>query len=164
VAKGSFERWTRQLVRRGIQEGLIEGSDAWLSIAAVVWLYRFLSRRPRPQVSVARLRVGESVVVSHVPPPPRSRRARKKASREAAKREAREADERVRRDAREAKQQAKREKSRRYARELAKAAEAQAAAQARQARKAARARGRRRSGAGEGPNGRDRPEEGEESA
>jgi len=165
VAKGGFERWTRQLVRRGIREGLIEGSDVWLSIAAIVWLFRFLSRRPRPQVSVARLRVGESIVVSHVPPPPRSRRGRKKAAREAAKREAREADDRAKRETRQARQRAKREASRRYARDVAKAAEAKAAAEAKQARKAARTRGKRRSRVGEGPTERYHSEEdGEESA
>lgn len=79
-----LDRWTRRLVRRGLRAGLIEGSNIWLSIAAVAWLVRFLARRQAPQVSVEKLRLGESLVVSHVPPPPATRRARRKAQREAA--------------------------------------------------------------------------------
>ncbi len=160
MAKGGFERWTRQLVRRGIREGLIEGSDAWLSIAAIVWLFRFLSRRPPPQVSVARLRVGESLVVSHVRPPPRTRRARKKATR----REARAEDDRAKQEARREKQQAKRDASRRHARELAKAAEVQAAAEAKKARRAARNQAKRRSSVGARSGREHSQEDGGESA
>jgi len=100
-----LDRWARQLVRRGVRSGLIEGSNLWLSIGAIAWLFRFLSKRPSPQVSVEQLRLGESLIVSHVPAPPRSRRARKKAARKAAKLEQR-----------VARQQAKREASRRYRR------------------------------------------------
>ncbi len=125
---GSFlDRWARRLVRRGVRSGLIEGSNLWLSIAAIAWLLRFLLRRPPAQVSVERLRLGESVIVSHVPAPPRGRRAKKKAVREAAKLEQR-----------QAKQQAKREASRRYVRAMAKAANPQTAREAEQARKQAR--------------------------
>lgn len=80
-----FDRWVRQLIRRGVRSGLIEGSNLWLSIGAVAWLVRLLTRRPAPVVSVERLRLGESVVVSHVPAPPASRRARKKAAKKAVK-------------------------------------------------------------------------------
>jgi len=125
---GSFlDRWARRLVRRGVRSGLIEGSNLWLSIGAVAWLLRFLARRPPAQVSVERLGLGESVIVSHVPAPPRSRRARKKAARKAAKLEHRRAE-----------QQAKREASRRHVRAMARAARRQAAGEARQARKQAR--------------------------
>lgn len=129
-----LDRWTRQLVRRGVRSGLIEGSNTWLSIGAVAWLVRFLSRRPPLQVSVERLRLGESLIVTHVPAPPRSRRQRRKAARTAAKLEARQAE-----------QQAKREASRRYARARVKAADALAAEAAKRERKAARAASSRRS-------------------
>jgi hypothetical protein len=127
-----LDRWVRQLVRRGIRSGLIEGSNLWLSVGAVAWLLRFLARRPSPQVSVERLRLGESLVVSHVPAPPRTRRAKKKAARAAVKLERR-----------RARQQARREASRRYRRAVAKAAAAEAARQAAEARGQARSRGHR---------------------
>lgn len=89
---GSYlDRWARQLVRRGIRAGLIEGSNIWLSIGAIAWLFRFLARRPPVSVRVERLRLGESLVVSHVPAPPRTRRERRKAARAGAKLEARSA-------------------------------------------------------------------------
>src|ERR1035438_274041 len=79
-----LDRWARQLVRRGVRSGLIEGSNLWLSIGAIAWLLRLLSKRPSPRVSVEQLRLGESMIVSHVPAPPRSRRAKRKAARKAA--------------------------------------------------------------------------------
>ena len=148
-----LDRWARQLVRRGVRAGLIEGSNVWLSIGAVAWLFRFLSKRPSPQVTVEQLRLGESVIVSHVPAPPRTRRAKKKAARKAAKLERR-----------QARAQAKREASRRYARAKAKQAKAQAEKEAHRARKEDRSRkdapprrgdrsagSRREEGDGEGP-------------
>jgi hypothetical protein len=111
-----LDRWTRELVRRGLRSGLIEGSNLWLAIGAIAWLLRFLSRRQAPKVSVESLRLGESIVVSHVPAPPRTRRARKKALRKAEKLEQR-----------SAKLQAKAQLSRRDARAAAEAARAQAA-------------------------------------
>jgi hypothetical protein len=111
-----LDRWARQLIRRGLRAGLIEGSNVWLSIGAVAWLLRFLSRREAPQVSVEQLRLGESVVVTHVPAPPGTKRARKKAARKAAELEER-----------QAKLQAKLEASRRYQRARAKAARAEVA-------------------------------------
>jgi hypothetical protein len=124
VVRRFLDRWARQLVRRGIRSGLIEGSNLWLSIGAIAWLFRFLSKRQAPQVSVERLRLGESVVVSHVPAPPRTRRARNKAARKAARRQA--------------KLVAKREASRRHARAAAKAGLAEAAAEERLARSSSR--------------------------
>jgi hypothetical protein len=89
---GSYlDRWARRLVRRGIRAGLIEGSNVWLSIGAVAWLFRFLSRRPPAEVRVERLRLGESLVVTHLPAPPRGRRAKRKAARKAAELEERKA-------------------------------------------------------------------------
>ena len=113
----------------------------WLSIGAIAWLLRFLSKRASPRVSVEQLRLGESLIVSHVPAPPRGRRAKKKAARKAAELERR-----------RAKQQAKREASRRYARASARAAQAEAAREAHKAKKQARS-------------GRDRrPRRGDQSA
>jgi len=122
-----LDRWARQLVRRGVRSGLIGGSNIWLSIGAIAWLFRFLSRRPPRQVSVERLRLGETILVSHVAAPPRGRRAKRKAARDAAERDAREAKDQAKREASRryaraaAKDQAKHEASRRYARGAAKA-------------------------------------------
>ncbi len=127
-----LDRWARQLVRRGIRSGLIEGSNLWLSIGAIAWLFRFLSKRQAPQVSVERLRLGESVVVSHVPAPPRTRRARNKAARKAARRQAKLVAKR------EASRRHAREASRRHARAAAKAGLAEAAAEERLARSSSR--------------------------
>ena len=111
-----LDRRVRQLIRRGLRAGLIEGSNVWLSIGAIAWLLRFLSRRDAALVSVQELRVGESVIVSHVPAPPSTKRGRKKAARKAAALAER-----------QAKLQAKLEASRRYQRARANAARAEAA-------------------------------------
>jgi hypothetical protein len=128
-----LDGWARQLVRRGVRSGLIEGSNVWLSIGAIAWLFRLLTKRPPPQVSVERLRLGESLTVSHVPAPPRSRHAKRKAARKVAKLEQRLAC-----------KQARREASRRYARARTKAAQTEGAAETNKARKQARSRRDRR--------------------
>ncbi len=119
-----LDRWARQLVRRGLRSGLIEGSNVWLSIGAVAWLFRLLSRRPPAVVTTERLRLGESVVVSHVPAPPRSRRAKKKAARKASELERR-----------GTRQQARLESSRRYTRARDKKSASRTAPQADEARR-----------------------------
>ncbi len=130
-----LDRWARQLVRRGIRAGLIEGSNLWLSIGALAWLFRFLSKHQAPEVSTESLRLGESVIVSHVPAPPRTRRARIKAARKTDKAERR-----------EAKAQKKREASRRYAKATAKNAAAAAAQQAAEEERLAREKARGKNG------------------
>jgi len=70
-----LDRWSRRLVRRGLRAGLLEGSDAWLAVAALVWLARFLAKRQPPLVHVERLRLGESIEVRHVSAPGSSRRS-----------------------------------------------------------------------------------------
>jgi hypothetical protein len=141
---GSYiDRWVRQLVRRGVRSGLIEGSNVWLSIGALAWLFRLLYRRQPAEVSVERLRLGESVVVSHVPAPPRTKRAKRKAAAKAAKLE------QV-----QLKRQAKREASRHYARATAKAARSQAGREAAMEQKRARKCKCRRLGRGQEPVGR----------
>jgi len=123
-----IDRWIRQLVRRGVRSGLIEGSNLWLSIGALAWLFRFLTRKSAPQVTLERLRLGESVLVSHVPAPPRSRRAKKKVAKQLAKQE------RL-----AAKRQAKLEASRRYRRAAARASREEAAEETGVSRKTNRA-------------------------
>ena len=86
-------------------------------------------------MSTESLRLGESVVVSHVPAPPRTRRARSKAARKTDKAERR-----------EAKAQKKREASRRYAKATAKSAAAAAAQQAAEEERLAREKARGKTG------------------
>ena len=117
-----LERWARQLVKRGWRDGVVGGSNVWLSVGAVVWLFRLMWRKPAAKVHVEELALGESLLVSHVPAPPRTRRDKRKAARREVKRAAR---------------QAKVEASR-YARAQAKVAAAETAEQAKLERKAAR--------------------------
>lgn len=72
-----FERTTRTLVRRGIRDGLIGGNGRWLAVGAAAWLVRLLRRKPDRSVVVEKLRMGESIVVTHRPAPPFGRKARK---------------------------------------------------------------------------------------
>lgn len=85
--RGILERYTRNLVRRGIREGLLGGNGVWLALGATAWLVRWLSKTPAPGVVTEQLRLGESITVTSVPPPPFGRNARKlpKQDRKAAK-------------------------------------------------------------------------------
>jgi hypothetical protein len=69
----------RRLVRRGVRRGLLEGSTAWVGIGAVALLVRLLIRPETPRVVREELSLGETIIVSHVAPPPQSRRQRRRA-------------------------------------------------------------------------------------
>ena len=77
---GLVDSLARRLVRRGIRRGLAEGSTLWVAIGALAWLVRLLARPDAPKVARERLRLGETIVVTHAPAPP-SRRARRRAAR-----------------------------------------------------------------------------------
>ena len=72
-----YERLTRSLVRKGVREGLLGGNGRWLAVGAIAWLVRFLRSKPRPRVVTERLKLGESILVTHVAAPPFGRRARR---------------------------------------------------------------------------------------
>lgn len=72
-----FDRLTRDLIRRAIRRGLLEGSWIWLVIGAVVLVARLLGRAEVPRISTERLQVGESLLVTHVPAPPTRRQRRR---------------------------------------------------------------------------------------
>lgn len=59
----------RRMLRKGLRQGLIEGSSTWLAIAAVAGVARLLSRPDQPRVVREELRVGETIVVTHLPGP-----------------------------------------------------------------------------------------------
>lgn len=75
--RGILERVTRNLVRRGIRDGLLGGNGIWLALGVSAWLIRWLSKSPAQRVVTERLRVGESITVTSVPPPAFGRKARK---------------------------------------------------------------------------------------
>jgi hypothetical protein len=81
-----FERLARNLVRRGIRDGLLGGNGIWLALGAGAWLVRWLLRSPAERVVTESIRVGETITISSVPAPPYGREARKltKADRAAA--------------------------------------------------------------------------------
>jgi len=75
---GTFsDRVTRNLVRKGLREGLLGGNGRWLAVGALTWLARFLRAKPQPRVVTEQLKLGESILVTHRPAPPYGRRARR---------------------------------------------------------------------------------------
>ncbi len=85
--KRLLERTARELVRRGVRDGLLGGNGLWLAAGAAAWLVRWLARSEAPPVVREEIRVGETITVTSVAPPPFGRRARKlaKGERKAAK-------------------------------------------------------------------------------
>jgi hypothetical protein len=73
----SIDRLTDRLVRKGLREGLLGGSGQWLAVGAVAWLVRFLRRKPQRRVVTEKLKLGETIVVTHTAAPPFGRKARK---------------------------------------------------------------------------------------
>ncbi|MHB1508495.1 MAG: hypothetical protein ACYCST_00510 [Acidimicrobiales bacterium] len=71
-----LQRVTRDLVRRGVRDGLLGGNGVWLAVGAAAWLVRFLARTPEQRVVRERIRVGETITVTSTPAPPFGRRAR----------------------------------------------------------------------------------------
>jgi hypothetical protein len=74
---GLIERLTRNLVRKGIRDGLLGGNGMWLALGAGAWLLRFLMHKPSGRVITETIALGETITVSSVPPPPVGRTARK---------------------------------------------------------------------------------------
>jgi hypothetical protein len=66
-----------KLWRKGLRRGLWEGSDLWISLAAVAFLARTLVQQDKPKKATEELKVGESLVVTHLPAPPTRRSARR---------------------------------------------------------------------------------------
>ncbi|HVC25549.1 MAG TPA: hypothetical protein VND23_07320 [Acidimicrobiales bacterium] len=72
-----LDRISRRIVRRGLRQGLLEGSSLWLVAGTVAWLFRLLTTPESPRVVRERIAVGESIVVTHLPAPPTVRAARR---------------------------------------------------------------------------------------
>src|ERR1700689_5380362 len=67
---GLVDNLARRIVRRGFRRGLIEGSSIWLVAGALAWLVRIVVRPEAPKMTREDLRVGESIIVTHLPAPP----------------------------------------------------------------------------------------------
>ena len=63
-----------KLARRGLRRGLLEGSVAWILIGAAAWVVHYVTRPEAPLVAKEDLRLGESLLVTHVGPPDAGRR------------------------------------------------------------------------------------------
>jgi hypothetical protein len=72
-----IDRLTRRALRDGLRRGLLGGSDVWLAIGALGLLVKVLAKKDAPKVVSERLRLGESITVTHLPPEPSRRAARK---------------------------------------------------------------------------------------
>ena len=71
----------RSALRRAFRQGVLEGSVLWLAAGAGALLVRLLFRPEEPRVQRERLRVGETLVVTHRGPPERvPRRERRRRS------------------------------------------------------------------------------------
>jgi len=74
---GLVDSLARRVARRGLRRGLADGSAAWIALGAAAWLLRLLVRPEQPKVTREELRVGETLLVRHLPPPPTRRQQRK---------------------------------------------------------------------------------------
>jgi len=74
----TLDSLTHRLIRHGLRRGLVEGSVAWIVIGAAAAVVCYVARPEAPLVGRENLRLGESVLVTHVPAPegrrPRGRR------------------------------------------------------------------------------------------
>ena len=88
---GLVDSLARRVARRGVRRGLAEGNAAFLALGAAVFGLRWLLRPQQAAVTREDLRVGETLLVRHLPPPPtprRRRQAERQAGREALARQA----------------------------------------------------------------------------
>ncbi len=72
-----LQRVTKDLVSKGFKRGVVEGNGLWLVVGALALVVRVVSKPEPPKVVTEQLRLGESIVVTHLPPPPSRRKARK---------------------------------------------------------------------------------------
>jgi hypothetical protein len=61
-----FEYLTKQLVAKGFKKAISEGSLLWVGIAALGLVVQFFMKHRQPKVAVEKLRLGESIVISHL--------------------------------------------------------------------------------------------------
>lgn len=95
---GLVDSLARRVARRGVRRGLAEGNVAFVALGAALFGLRWLLRPEQAAVTREDLRVGETLVVRHLPPPPtrrRRRRAERQAGREALARQAAEEEARA---------------------------------------------------------------------
>ena len=71
-----LDNLARRLVRRGLRRGILEGNMTWVAILAVALFVRLIARPQRPRIMSEKIRLGESITVTHTEPPARRRAAR----------------------------------------------------------------------------------------
>jgi hypothetical protein len=76
------ERISKKYLRVGFRRGLTEGSDLWLAVGALALLVRVVTKQDKPAKVTERLKLGESITVTHIAADP-TRRAAKRAARRA---------------------------------------------------------------------------------
>ncbi|MDA8035033.1 MAG: hypothetical protein M0T71_12825 [Actinomycetota bacterium] len=79
---GLVDSLARRVAPRALRRGLAEGNTTWLALGAAAFVLRWLVRPEQAKVSSEDLRVGEALLVRHLPPPP-TRRQRRRAERAA---------------------------------------------------------------------------------
>ncbi len=62
-----LEYITKRLVTQGLKKGATEGSFLWLAIAVLGMLFKFVLKQRKPKVITEKLRLGETITISHLP-------------------------------------------------------------------------------------------------
>lgn len=79
---GLVDALARRIAQKGLRRGLAEGNGALVALGAAAWLLRLVLRPEQAKVTREDIRLGETLIVRHLPPPP-TRRQRRKAERQA---------------------------------------------------------------------------------
>jgi hypothetical protein len=77
VIFGVVDRIIRRLIRRSFKLGVLEGSVPWLVAGAAALVARLMFKPQPPKIQREKLAVGESILITHRPPPEREHRKRR---------------------------------------------------------------------------------------
>jgi len=65
-------------MRHGLRRGLVEGSVVWILVGAAAWVVHYVTRPETPLVARENLRLGDSLIVTHLPGAEAGRRGRRR--------------------------------------------------------------------------------------